>query len=176
MSNNTTRAGGFSMPSVISSPGSYGTTGNVYSGGSAMMYDKDVKARRVNIVSPYLDFRTDREAVRSFRDMLRILAKRGFPWVIDFDGPRLGITRARDELVPVDEVLEALVGKEDTDVSDLLGMKIVLVHELDERVMAKLKVREGGHTKVKLRVKGTILKASWNRIRGDIKRKFHVNV
>jgi hypothetical protein len=108
--------------------------------------------------------------------MLRILAKRGFPWVIDFDGPRLGITRARDELVPVDEVLEALGGMEDTDVNDLLGMRVVLVHELDERVMAKLKVREGGQTKVKLRIKGTILKASWNRIRGDIKRKFHVNV
>lgn len=176
MSNNTTSGGGFSIPSVISSPAVQGTPMGIYYGESPILYDKDVKARRVNIVSPYLYFKTEREAVRAFRGMLRILARRGFPWVMDFDGPRLGITKTRDELVPVQEVLDALTDMDDRDVNDLLGMKVVLVHELDDRVTAKVKVREGGRTKVKVRIKGTILKASWNRIRGDVKRKFHVNV
>jgi hypothetical protein len=96
--------------------------------------------------------------------------------VVDFDGPELGITRPRDECVWVDEVMERLEDLDDTDVPSFLGIRAVLMYEHDHEVIVKLKVRIGSETKVKLKVKGTILKISWNHIRADVKRKFHVKV
>jgi len=157
-------------------PSSYGPTYARYSGHDPIRFDDNWKARRVNIVSPYMTFKTERPAMRSFRSMLRILAKKGFPYVLDFDGPELGITSSRDEMVYVDEVLEALGDMDDGDIPSFLGIKAVLVNKFDERITVKLKVTIGSQTKVKLRIKGTILKASWNQMKGDVRRKFHVKV
>lgn len=157
-------------------PSSYGPTYARYLGQEPIRFDDNWKARRVNIVSPYLYFKTERPAMRSFRSMLRIMAKRGYPYVADFDGPELGITKDRNEMVYVDEVLEALVNMDDTDIPSFLGIKAVLVNEKDPRITAKVKVTIGSKTKVKLRIKGTILKAVWNQLKGDVRRKFHVTV
>jgi hypothetical protein len=139
-------------------------------------FDDNVKAKRTRIVSPYMTFETPRPAMEAFRGMLRILEKRDFPYVVDFDGPELGITRPRDECVWVDEVLDKLVCMDDTDVPSFLGIRAVLMYEHDHEVTVKLKVKVGSETKVKLKVKGTLLKASWNQVRADVKRKFHVKV
>jgi len=176
MSNNTTRSGGVSLPFSPMAPSSYGPTYTRITGKDPIRFDDNWKARRVNIVSPYMTFKTDRPAMRSFRGMMRILAKRGYPYVLDFDGPELGITNSRDEMVYVDEVLEALVDMDDEDIPSFLGIKAVLVNKLDERISVKLKVTIGSQTKVKVRFKGTILKASWNQLKGDVRRKFHVTV
>jgi hypothetical protein len=176
MSNNTTRAGGLSPPGPSIAPSSFGPSLGYHSGIDPIRYDKDHKARRVNIVSPYMDFRTDRPAMGSFRSMLRILAKRGFANVIDLDGTELGIARNRDGMVHVDEVLAALVDRDDEDIPSFLGIRAVMANEHDDRITAKLKVTIGSQTKVKVRIRGTILKASWNQIRGDVKRRFHVTV
>jgi hypothetical protein len=139
-------------------------------------FDDNVKAKKTRIVSPYLSFETPRPAMETFRGMLRILEKRGFPCVMDFDGPDLGIKRPRDECVWVEEVLDKLVGMDDTDIPSFLGIRTVLMYEPDPSVTVKLKVKVGGETKVKVKVKGTVLRSSWNQIRADVKRKFHVKV
>jgi hypothetical protein len=139
-------------------------------------YDEDKKAKRTRIVSPYMSFETERGAMRTLRGMLKILAKRHFVYVVDFDGPELGITRDRDELVTVDEVLKAMEEMDDTDVPSFLGIRVVLMYKHDRDITAKLKVRIGGETKVKLKVKGTITKTTWNNIRAHTRRKFHVTV
>jgi hypothetical protein len=141
-----------------------------------LRFDDNVKAKRTRIVSPYLSFETPRSAMETFRGMLRILERRRFSYVVDFDGPELGITRPRDECVRVEEVLDRLVTMDDTDIPSLLGIRTALMYEHDHGVTLKLKVRTGSETKVKLRVKGTLLRSSWNQIRADVKRKFHVKV
>ena len=176
MSNNTTISGGPSVPSGAMTSSSIGPTYARYPGVDPIKFDDNWKARRVNIVSPYLDFKTERPAMRSFQSMLKILAKRGYPWVLDIDGLKLGMTSSWDDLTHVDEVLEALVGLDDTDIPSFLGVRAVLVNERDSRITIKLKVTIGSQTKVKLRFKGTILKASWNQLKGDVRRKFHVTV
>lgn len=113
--------------------------------------------------------------MRTFRGMLSILVKRGFVHALDYDGPDLGITHGRDELVPMDEVMEAL-GRADGDDIPFGGLKMVLVNDVSPGVKVKVQVKEGRSTKVKLKVKGTLMKAAWNQIRADVKRKFHVKV
>jgi hypothetical protein len=151
-----------------------GTARIIHSGG--IQYGEDKKAKQTRIVSPYLSFETERSAMRTFRGLLEVLAKSDFLYVIDFDGPELGITRPRDEDILVEEVLEALTIHDDDDIPVFLGIRTVLRYKHDREVTAKVKVRTGGETKVKLKVRGTITKHTWNQIRARIRRKFHVKV
>lgn len=157
-------------------PASLGPTIPRFSGHDVLRFDDNIKAKRTRIVSPYLSFGTERSAMATLRKMLGILEKRDFPYVVDFDGPELGIKRPKDECVWVEEVLEKLEEMDDTDVPSLLGIRTELMHERDRSVTARLKVRIGGETKVKLKVKGTVTRSNWDQIRADIKRKFHVKV
>lgn len=157
-------------------PVHYGAGANpaYWYGGSR--YEKDMKAERARIVGPYLSFETERDAMTTFQSMLRLLSKRDFPYVVDFDGPELGITRPRDQVVWVDEVLEVLEEMDDTDVPSLLGIRATLMYKKDRDVTVRVKVKVGSETSVKLKVRGTVDRSTWNHIRADIKRKFHVDV
>lgn len=146
-----------------------------FSGYDVLRFDDNVKAKATRIVSPYMSFRTERYAMRTFRGMISILVKRGFVHTLDYDGPDLGITHGRDELVPMDKVMEALDRADEDDIP-FGGLKMVLVNDGNPRVKVKVRVKEGRSTKVKLKVKGTLTKAAWNQIRADVKRKFHVKV
>ena len=163
-------------PGSVNIPGSSGSPVPRFSYKDVLRFEDNKKAKTTRIVSPYLSFETPRAAMDTFRGMLRVLEKRGFPYVVDFDGPELGITRPRDECVWVEEVLDKLELMDDTDVPSLLGIRTVLMCEHDHEVTLKLKVKVGSETKVKLKVKGTLLKSTWNQLRADIKRKFHVKV
>ena len=130
------------------------------------------KARK-NVVNPDLAFKTDKEPMWTFLNLLRILVKRKYSFAIEYDGPELGLSDSTRELVPMDTVLEAL--RKHTDAEPPFGgFRMVLVYDLDEKVMAYLKVKAG--TKVKLKVKGTISSASWDKVRTDVRRKFHADV
>jgi len=146
-----------------------------FSGYDVLRFDDNVKAKATRIVSPYMSFRTERQAMRTFRGMLSILVKRGFIHALDYDGPDLVITHGKNELVPMDEVVEALGRAEEDDIP-FGGLKMVLVNDGNPRVKVKVRVKEGSSTKVKLKVKGTLTKAAWNQVRADVKRKFHVKV
>lgn len=146
-----------------------------FSGYDVLRFDDNVKAKATRIVSPYMTFRTERYAMRAFRGMLKILVKRGFVHALDYDGPKLGIAHSRDELVPMDKVMEALKEADEGDIP-FMGLKIVMADDGEPKVRVKVRVSEGSQTKVKIKVKGTLTKAAWNQIRADVKRKFHVKV
>ncbi len=166
-----------------SAPPSLGFTPVHYSSGAfpvyqygKVQYEQDAKAERTRIVGPYLSFETERPAMTTFQSVLRILTKRDFPFVVDFDGPVLGIAKPRDQLVLVDEVLEKLEDMDDTDVPSFLGIRATLMNKEDQDVTVRIKVKVGAETRVKLKVKGTVNRSTWNHIRADITRKFHVKV
>ncbi len=158
------------------SPMSSGPMAPRYSRYDVMRFDDNTKAKQTRIVSPYLSFETDRPAMQTFRRMLRVLDNSGFAFVVDFDGPELGIERSREEKVQTDEVIEKLATMDDMDVPSFLGIRATLQYEHDEDVTVRLKVKIGGETKVKVTVKGTLTKHVWNQLRANIRRKFHVKV
>lgn len=138
-------------------------------------FDDNQKARKTRIVNPTLTFKTDMEAFKAFKAMLRILPKRNFSYAFEYDGPELGLSDHRIEMVDMKKVQRAL-GKISEADAPFGGFKAVLVYDHDNSIIAKVKVKEGSLTKVKLKMKGTLLKAVWNQIRKDVVRKFHVDV
>jgi hypothetical protein len=138
-------------------------------------FDDNIKARKTRIVNPSLAFKTDMEAFKTFKRMLRILPKRNFSYAFEYDGPELGLSDHTLELVDMVDVMDAL-GKVPEADAPFGGFKAVLVYDHDNKITAKVKVKDGSMTKVKLKIKGTLLKAVWNQIRSDVKRKFHVDV
>ncbi len=124
-------------------------------------------------VSPSLAFKTDKDPMWTFRGMMRILLKREFSHAVEYDGPTLGLSDSTRELVPVEAVLEALQKHADAE-PPFGGFRLVAVHDKDEEVEARLKV--GGGTKVKLKIKGSVPTSLWDKIRSDVRRKYHVDV
>ena len=109
----------------------------------------------------------------TFRTMMGILLKRGFTNAVEYDGPPLGLSDSTRELVPVEAVMEALKRHRDAE-PPFGGFRLVAVLDKDEEVEAKLKV--SGSTKVKLKIKGSIPTTLWDKIRSDVRRKYHVEV
>lgn len=138
-------------------------------------FDDNRKPRETRIVDPSLDFRTDIAAMRAFQTMLRILLKQGFGQAYEYDGPPLGLSDETREMVPMEDVLEALEDKDGARVP-LMGLRCTMVHDHDATVIAHLKVKGGSRSRVRLRIKGTMLKSSWNHLRSHVKRRFHVEV
>ncbi len=135
--------------------------------------EPETKGQRANITGPSLSFSTDKEAMWTFRVMMRIMEKRKFSNAVEYDGPHLGLSDSTREEVPVEAVLEALQEHADAD-PPFGGFRMVLVHDRDDGILATLKVKKG--TKVKLKVKGTLANTEWEKIRSDVRRKFRVEV
>jgi hypothetical protein len=136
-------------------------------------YDSGDPRGRTDTVNPSLAFKTDKDPMWTFRGMMRILLKRGFSYAVEYDGPTLGLSDSTRELVPIEAVLEALQKHSDAE-PPFGGFRLVAVHDDDEEVEARLKV--GGGTKVKLKVKGSIPTTSWDKIRSDVRKRYHVDV
>jgi hypothetical protein len=128
---------------------------------------------RSHTVSPGLAFKTEKDPMVTFRNMLKILARRDFSEAFEYNGPELGLSDSTMEMVPIDDVLDVLQYMESAAVP-FGGFRCVLVYDKDDKVKAKLKVKSG--TSVKLKVKGTIVKSVWDRIRADVKKKFRLDV
>lgn len=138
-------------------------------------FDDNRKDRETRIVNPYLDFRTDTAAMKAFRTMLSIMLKQAFSYAYEYDGPPLGLSDETREMVPIEDVLEALEDKDGARVP-LMGLRCTMVYDHDGKVIASLKVKGRGRSRVRLRIKGTLLKSSWNHLRSHVKRRFHVEV
>ncbi len=128
---------------------------------------------RTHIVSPALAFKTEKEPVVVLRGMLRILSKHDFSGVIRYEGPDVGVPRNADGGMPTDDLVHAL---EDVEggTPPFMGFRCVLAYDGEDDVVARIKV--SGHSKAKLKVKGTIPRSTWDRLRKDIKRKYHLKV
>ena len=107
------------------------------------------------------------------RSTLRLLAKREFSTVTSYDGPDVTLPGSGSGIVPTEDVVHALEDVEG-ETPPFMGWKCVLAHDREDDARAKLKV--SGSTTVKLKVKGTIPRSNWDRLRKDIKRKFHLKV
>jgi hypothetical protein len=136
-------------------------------------YESGDQSGSRDTVSPGLSFKTDKEPMWTFRAVIRILLKRKFTNAVEYDGPPLGLSDSKRELVSVEAVLEALQKHADA-APPFGGFRLVAVLDGDEKVEARLKV--GGGTKVKLKVKGKIPTSVWDRLRADVRKKFRVDV
>ena len=136
-------------------------------------YSTDLRSQRSRIMSPSLSFKTDKPLVPTFIRMLRILEEAEFAWVLSYSGPRVGFRLKRGETKDVDLLIEALEGKWEARIP-LGGMKAALLYDREEPVRAKLKVGGFGSTKVRVKMKGTMLMADWNEIGRGVRRKYEV--
>jgi hypothetical protein len=136
-------------------------------------YSTDLRSQRSLIMSPSISFKTERSLVSTFILMLQILEAAEFAWVFSYSGPRVDFILKRGETKDVDLLIEALEGEWETRIP-LGGMKAALLYDREEPVKAKLKVGGFGSTKVRVKMKGTMLMSDWNEIRRGVRKKFGV--
>ncbi len=133
------------------------------------------EGQRARVQSPRLSFATDVAPLKAFRHVLTTLQRAHFSHAIMYDGPDLGLSDERPELVDMERVVDALATKAEEPLP-MGGLKAVLVYDSDEKVRAKVKVKGGRATKVRVKVRGALSKTDWNMIRSRINRRFHVQV
>jgi hypothetical protein len=130
--------------------------------------------QRSRIISPSLAFKTDDPLLATLLRMLRILEKVEFSYVYEYKGPDVGFHVPPGETVAVGELIEALAGDWDSSIP-LFGIRVKLVYETEEGVMARLKVGGGRRTKVALKIKGTMRMSDWTELVKRTKKKFAIN-
>ena len=136
-------------------------------------YSGDLRSQRSLIMSPSLSFKTEGSLVSTFIRMLRILEEAEFAWVYGYSGPRVGFRLRRGETKDVDLLIEALEGDWDAHIP-LMGMKASLLYDREEPVRVELKVGGFGATRVRVKVKGTMLMSDWTEIRRGVSKRYDV--
>ena len=136
-------------------------------------YSGDLRSQRSLIMSPSLSFKTEGPLVSTFIRMLRILEEAEFAWVLRYSGPRVGFRLRRGETKDVDLLIEALEGDWEAHIP-LMGMKAALLYDREEPVRVELKVGGFGTTKVRVKVKGTMLMSDWTEIRRGVSKRYDV--
>jgi hypothetical protein len=132
-------------------------------------------AQKANIQSPKLSFKTDTAPLKTFRLVLETFRRGHFSWAIMYDGPELGLSDETPEMVDMEKVVDALAQKKE-EVLPFGGLKAVLVYDTDQKVRARVSIKGGSATKVKVKVRGAVSKTDWNLIKNRINKRFHVQV
>lgn len=135
--------------------------------------EEQTRSQAAHIHPPRISFRTDDPPVRAFLRMLRMLGRSEFKWVTRFSGPPVALEMPKRGTVPVEDLMEALKGKAQGPVP-LLGLRATLVYKPDQKVLAKLRVSGGARPRVRLRIRGAMLKVDWNTLRKRLVKKFQV--
>ena len=133
------------------------------------------EAQKANTLSPKLSFKTDTAPLKTFRHALETLRRGHFSWAIMYDGPELGLSDETPEMVDMEKVVDALSSKKE-EVLPFGGLKAVLVYDTNQKVRAKVSIKGGGTTKVKVKVRGAVSKTDWNLIKNRINKRFHVQI
>jgi hypothetical protein len=121
-----------------------------------------------------LKFITDGAPFKTFGRVLRLLDRTGFDWVHSYKGPELGLDVDRDEL-PSIETIDRLLQKVGKKKVPFGGLKAVLVYKNYQRIKAKVKVTgDDKVVKVRVKVKGPVLKSDWREFRNLVKKRFDV--
>lgn len=137
--------------------------------------DTTTDADRARIVSPRLSFRAQEPAVTTFRRLLRILDRCGFDWVLHYKGPDLGI-KVEDDDIPSIELIDSKLDRYTPEDIPMERMSAVLLYKNYQRIRVKVKVSGRHMSRVKVRVKGPVLKSDWGEIQRRIKKRFRVEV
>ncbi len=146
-----------------------------YSYKDVFRIDTTTDADRARIQSPSLSFKTKEPAVKTFRRMLKILDRCGFDWVLHYKGADLGI-KVEDDKVPSIEMIDNKLAKYTPEDIPVERMKAVLLYKNYQRIRVKVKVSGRYSSRVKVKVKGPVLKFDWREIQRRIKKRFRVDV
>ena len=134
-------------------------------------YSPETDSQRQRIVSPAMHFKSKVPLVRTFKRMLVLLERADFDQVLRYGGPDLGLVIKKNESIYVSTLIEALEGEWDGQIP-MGGLRAVLVYKHGDGVRARLKVGGGKDTKVRVKVKGTILMSHWSELNRRVKKKF----
>ena len=137
--------------------------------------DTTTDADRARILSPRLSFKVKEPAVTTFRRLLRILDRCGFDWVLHYRGPDLGI-KVEDDEIPSIELIDRKLDKYTPEDIPVERMSAVLLYKNYQRIRAKVKVSGRYKSRVKVKVKGPVLKSDWREIQRRIKKRFGAEV
>lgn len=137
--------------------------------------DTTTDADRARIQSPRLSFKAKVPAVTTFRRVLRILDRCGFDWVLHYKGPDLGI-KVEDGDIPSIELIDSKLDKYTPEDIPVERMSAVLLYKSYQRIRVKVKVSGRYASKVKVKVKGPVLKSDWREIQRRIKKRFGTEV
>lgn len=146
-----------------------------YSHKDVFRIDTTTDSDRARIQSPTLSFKAKEPAVTTFRRMLRILDRCGFDWVLHYKGPDLGI-KVEDGDVPSIKLIDSKLDKYTPEDIPVERMSAVLLYENYRRIRVKVKVSGRHMSRVKVKVKGPVLKSDWGEIRRRINKRFRVEV
>ncbi len=146
-----------------------------YSTKDLFRIDTTTDADRARIQGPSLSFKAKVPAVTTFRRVLRILDRCGFDWVLHYRGPHLGI-RVEDDEIPSIELIDSKLAKYTPEDVPVESMKAVLLYKNYQRIRVKVKVSGRYSSKVKVKVKGPVLKSDWREIQRRIKKRFGAEV
>jgi hypothetical protein len=135
--------------------------------------DTTTDADRARILGPSLKFTTDVNPFTTFGRVLRLLDRTGFDWVHSYIGPELGLDVDRDKLPSIETIDKMLKKVKDKRVP-WGGLRAVLVYRNYQRIRAKVKVTGNKVVKVKVKVKGPVLKADWAEFHRLVKKRFDV--
>lgn len=126
---------------------------------------------RIHIQGPSMSFKTSRHPVVVLRAVLHILDNRHFEEVLTYNGPTVELPRQDGGRVLTRDLVLALKTLEGRP-SPLWGFRCELAQGKEHDVKARLTV---GKRKTRLKIKGAIQRAVWDRIRKDINRKLHLD-
>ena len=126
-------------------------------------------------MSPTLSFKADVSSVKAFRKVINLLDRCGFDWMLHYSGPSLGIEVKDGEIPSIDLIQRRL---KDAEAGDLRygRIKADLVYKNYQRIRAKVKVSGNHPSKVKVKVKGPVLRSDWSEITRLVKKKFKVDI
>jgi hypothetical protein len=146
-----------------------------YSHRDVFRIDTTTDSDRSRIQSPSLKFKTEVAPIPSFRRVLKLLDRCGFDWVRSYHGPPLGIEADPDKLPSIEHIDKTLATAKDKRVP-FGGLSAVLVYKNYQRIRATVKVSGKDLTKVKIKVKGPVMKADWKEFRRLVKKRFDVEL
>lgn len=131
-----------------------------YSTKDVFRIDTTTDADRARVLGPILSCHSDHPPLKAFRKTLVLLDQTGFDWMFNYSGPRLGIEVEGDEMPSIEQITDRLARMEGVR-TPWGGFKAILVYKRYRRIRATVKVTGRDASKVKVRVKGPVLKADW---------------
>ncbi len=137
--------------------------------------DTTTDSDRARIQSPFLSFKAKEPAVTTFCRVLRILDRCGFDWVLHYKGADLGINVEGDQ-IPSIEMIDSKLAKYTPEDIPVEKLKAVLLYKNYQRIRVKVMVSGRYSSKVKVKVKGPVLKSDWREIQRRLKKRFGVEV
>jgi hypothetical protein len=149
--------------------GAVGSYESVHSPYYPNVYEES-RSQAMKIHRPSISFRTEVLPKRAFIWILKGLEAAGFEWLWKYKGPKLGIDLEDPEPPSIDSVLDTLKVQESDSVVSR-GLKAILLHK-KKGVIALVTIKPSSKTKIKVKVKGVILKSQWTTFLRSIKKRF----